>query len=173
MSLKAEPEDTRIPLATFTPAQILARKDAVKALTSLRRAAACQLHRWPSEKHICTTRTKIHLPRAYLGKEGEDVRAVHPGTDLNQFVFRHYDQLLSEVKEHWVNFVTVDNVSVRRHEFLGPDPRVAGFFFDVDGEIHVRWWDGFLKDQWMDRQKWIIRESDLVLNEKGDWVEDS
>ncbi len=43
-----------------------------------------------------------------------------------------------------------------RNEYLGPDPRVAGYWLDDDGEIHVKWWDGFLKDQWIDNEKWSI-----------------
>lgn len=51
---------------------------------------------------------------------------------------------------------------------MGPDPRVAGYFFDVDGEVHIRWWDGFLNDQWMDTQKWKI---DVTKDAEGTWVE--
>ena len=55
-----------------------------------------------------------------------------------------------------------------RHEYLGPDPRVAGYRFDVDGEVHVKWWDGFLQDLWMDKSKWRF---DVKMTEEGKWVE--
>ena len=55
-----------------------------------------------------------------------------------------------------------------RHEFLGPDPRVAGYHFDIDGEIHIKWWDSFLQVQWMDKGKWSF---DVEMNDDGQWVE--
>lgn len=55
-----------------------------------------------------------------------------------------------------------------RHEFLGPDPRVAGYTFDYDGEVHIKWWDGFLKDQWIENQKWTF---EFVRDANGDLVE--
>lgn len=54
-----------------------------------------------------------------------------------------------------------------RHEYLGPDPRVAGYRFDVDGEVHVKWWDSFLQDLWMDRGKWQF----ALRDDGGKWVE--
>lgn len=56
----------------------------------------------------------------------------------------------------------------RRHEYLGPDPRVAGYHLDVDGEVHIKWWDGFLQDQWMDRQKWRF---EVKVDDEGKWAE--
>ncbi len=55
-----------------------------------------------------------------------------------------------------------------RHEFLGPDPRVIGFYLDGAGDAHIRWWDGFLQDQWMDQEKWSFQ---VVLDDDGNWVE--
>jgi hypothetical protein len=56
-----------------------------------------------------------------------------------------------------------------RHEFLGPDPRVAGYEIDGTGNIFIRWWDGFLSDQWSGTQKWKL---EVVWDEEGQtWVE--
>ncbi|KAI0325784.1 hypothetical protein GY45DRAFT_1329805 [Cubamyces sp. BRFM 1775] len=55
-----------------------------------------------------------------------------------------------------------------RHEFLGPDPRVAGYWVDADGEYHIKWYDAFLKDHWVDNREW---EFDVRLNARGEWVE--
>ncbi|KAF9456717.1 hypothetical protein BDZ94DRAFT_1275010 [Collybia nuda] len=35
-------------------------------------------------------RVQIHLPRSYLTKDGEDVRTISMGEDINQFVHRYY-----------------------------------------------------------------------------------
>ena len=35
-----------------------------------------------------------------------------------------------------------------RAEFLGPDPKIAGFQVDSESVIHIRWWDTFLEQRW-------------------------
>lgn len=35
-----------------------------------------------------------------------------------------------------------------RAEFLGPDPKVAGFLVDSENVISIRWWDAFLEQRW-------------------------
>lgn len=54
-----------------------------------------------------------------------------------------------------------------RHEYLGPDPRVAGYSVDANGDIHIRWWDAFLKDQWMDSEKWTLN---VAMDASGKWI---
>ena len=54
-----------------------------------------------------------------------------------------------------------------RHEYLGPDPCVVGYFVDYNGDIHIMWWDSFLQDQWMDNQKWKF---DIEVDDQGEWV---
>ena len=61
-----------------------------------------------------------------------------------------------------------NKVWVPRHEYLGPDPRIAGYRFDHNGEVHIKWWDNFLQDQWMDKSKWKF---DVKMAEDGKWVE--
>ncbi|KAA1473600.1 hypothetical protein DENSPDRAFT_757803, partial [Dentipellis sp. KUC8613] len=151
-----------------------ARAAAAAALTTARRRGAWPVHRWPAEKRVLPAKARIHLPRTYMGEgaAGEDVRVVWPGTDLNVFVFRHYEELVDAARaaaEGWVNYVTADRVVARRHEYLGPDPRVAGYWYDVTGEIHIYWLDGFLGDQWVDKTKWSTMQ--VVMDEKGNWVE--
>ncbi|KZT20835.1 hypothetical protein NEOLEDRAFT_1158436 [Neolentinus lepideus HHB14362 ss-1] len=144
------------------------RKGAIDALTKIRRASAWQIHRWPLEKRIVEEKTRIHLPRSYLATDGEEERVVWPGEDLNQVVYEYYLESVNlKDGSDKVNFVARDGVTPRRHEYLGPDPRVAGYFFDFDGEIHIRWWDAFLQDQWMDKHKWKM---DVELDQSGEWV---
>ncbi|KAI6142734.1 hypothetical protein BKA82DRAFT_1000184 [Pisolithus tinctorius] len=141
---------------------------AAKSMSGLVRAFAWPIHRTPTERRICEYGTKIHLPRTYLATKGEDVRHVRRGTDINQFVHAHYmESPAGEEGKKWTNFVHADEVVARRHEYLGPDPRVAGYFFDKTGEIHIRWWDSFLKDQWMDRDKWMLG---VAMDPSGKWV---
>ena len=65
----------------------------------MRRVSAWQIHRWPLEKRLVNERTRVHLPRTYLAKDGIDVRVVRPGQDLNQFVHRYYFEQLGEKKD--------------------------------------------------------------------------
>ncbi|KAJ7723488.1 hypothetical protein DFH07DRAFT_1067193 [Mycena maculata] len=145
------------------------RGPSLNSLIAVKRARAWQLHLWPMDKFIVRNRAKLHLPRSYLSKDGEDVQTVYPGTDLNQFVHQYYIESIDPASVPWVNFVHADDVTARRHEFLGPDPRVAGYEMDGGGNVYIRWWDGFLSDQWSGTQKWKL---DVVWDEDTmAWVE--
>ncbi|KAH9896722.1 hypothetical protein C8Q73DRAFT_643096 [Cubamyces lactineus] len=146
-----------------------ARDAAKKELANHRRVTAWPVHRWPLEKRIVHERTRVHLPRTYRARHGSDVRAVWPGTDLNQFVHRYYSEGVGKrLREEWPNYVAGEAVLAKRHEYLGPDPRVAGYWVDADGEYHIKWYDAFLKDHWVDNREW---EFDVRLNARGEWVE--
>ncbi|KAG5650594.1 hypothetical protein H0H81_011712 [Sphagnurus paluster] len=132
------------------------KKGSLQTFTDLRRAFAWELARWPLAKHVVWERCRIHLPRSYLSRDGEDVLTVQPGTDLNNFVHQYYLEEVDAKENTWVNYVHSDKVVAKRHEFLGPSPRVAGYFVDVDGDIYIKWWDSFLSDQWMGSQKWQV-----------------
>jgi len=56
-----------------------------------------------------------------------------------------------------------------RHEFLGPDPRVVGYSFDYNGDVHVCWYDRYLDEQWVDGKKWTTLEVERGV--RGDWAE--
>ncbi|KAI0689163.1 hypothetical protein BC835DRAFT_272387 [Cytidiella melzeri] len=174
MVVKSEPEPTSLP--KLAPAKIdqEAQNKALKEIGDHRKAIAWQVHRWPLEKRVVQEKTRLHLPRSYLSKAGEDVKTLWPGDDLNQAVHNYYAQnLVGDEEEklkvrNCANFVTEDSLSRRRHEYLGPDPRVVGYRVDVDGELHVKWWDGFLQDMWMDNGKWTF---DVRQTDDGKWVE--
>ncbi|KAI0349783.1 hypothetical protein OH77DRAFT_1414415 [Trametes cingulata] len=177
---KSEPQDAVLPPAPApapAPApkpksapDAKARDAALKEISEYRRVTAWPIHRWPLEKRVVHARTRIHLPRTYRARHGSDVRTMYPGTDVNQFVHRHYAEGERERwrREGWPNFVAGEAILAKRHEYLGPDPRVAGYTVDADGEYHVKWYDAFLKDQWVDNQKWSF---DVRLDAAGNWVE--
>ncbi|KAI0646173.1 hypothetical protein C8Q79DRAFT_1118681 [Trametes meyenii] len=165
------------------------RDAALKEISEYRRVTAWSIHRWPLEKRIVHERTRVHLPRTYRARHGADVRTIYPDTDINQFVHAHYAEVVPAEREgvkteesgkgalkkapagaqgEWPNYVASEGVLARRHEFLGPDPRVAGFWVDAAGEYHVKWYDAFLGDQWIDDRKWSF---DVRPGARGDWVE--
>ncbi|KAI0674177.1 hypothetical protein C8Q78DRAFT_966556 [Trametes maxima] len=188
---KSEPQDVTLPPAPAatsppkpkptpkpTDTSAKTRDAALKEISEYRRVTAWSIHRWPLEKRIVPERTRVHLPRTYRARHGADVRTVYPDTDLNQFVHAHYAEERSRkgapkgraaaALGEWPNYVASEGVLARRHEFLGPDPRVAGFWVDAAGEYHVKWYDAFLGDQWIDDRKWSF---DVRPNARGDWVE--
>ncbi|KIJ42349.1 hypothetical protein M422DRAFT_254421, partial [Sphaerobolus stellatus SS14] len=91
-----------------------------------------------------------------------------PDEDLNRLVYNWYYEEFEDDKARGVNFVTTDDVKPRRHEYLGPDPRVAGYEIGNDGNIHIRWWDAFLENQWVGKENWKI---EMTLHDDGQWVE--
>ncbi|KAI0635027.1 hypothetical protein C8Q77DRAFT_1192842 [Trametes polyzona] len=146
-----------------------AREAALKEISGYRVVTAWSIHRWPLEKRIVHERARVYLPRTYRARHGTDVRTVWPGTDINQFVHKHYcEDKAKRAREEWPNYVAGEAILAKRHEYLGPDPRVAGYRIDADGDYHVKWYDAFLKDQWVDDQKW---DFDVRLNAQGKWVE--
>ena len=90
MSITPKPEPTDTPLPPKPAPDAKAKQAALKAHSEYRRAQAWAIARWPLEKRIVHQRARVHLPRTYLARNGSDVRVVYPGTDLNQFVHRHY-----------------------------------------------------------------------------------
>lgn len=115
---KAEPTETRVLRAAPQPSQIDSRELAKTrdAISKHRKAIAWQVHRWPLDKKIIDYRTEIHLPRSYCAADGEDVKTVWAGADLNQVVHQHYAELLGDktVLAHNSNFVTPDSITVKR-----------------------------------------------------------
>ena len=109
------PPPRTVPLKP-TPEQEKKRGDAIKSITEYRRAIAWEIHRWPLSKHIVEDRTRVHLPRGYIGRGGEDVRNVWDGTDLNQFVHNHYMELVdvTTLPESEANFVSEGNILARK-----------------------------------------------------------
>ncbi|OJT12367.1 hypothetical protein TRAPUB_11069 [Trametes pubescens] len=166
------------------------RADALKEISGVRRVTAWSIHRWPLEKRVVQERTRVHLPRTYRARHGVDVRTVFPEADLNQFVHGHYMEVMGaeregagarkagakgresekekRAREEWPNYVAGEAVLAKRHEFLGPDPRVSGYKLDANGDYHIKWYDAFLKDHWVDDQKW---DFDVRLDARGNWVE--
>ncbi|VDB92532.1 unnamed protein product [Peniophora sp. CBMAI 1063] len=150
------------------PVDEKARKEAARDLTKMRRLTAWSIHRWPVERRVVHQRTRVSLPRSYLAKDGVDFRVISAGSDLNQFVFRHYEELAEEKDREKVNYVTEARIQESRHEFLGPDPRVAGYSAEGDG-IRILWIDRFLDEKWVEGEKWELL--DVEMSDNGNWVE--
>ncbi|KAF8526659.1 hypothetical protein BU17DRAFT_82844 [Hysterangium stoloniferum] len=182
MGVKKEPVAAFIPVepvavipSLSTEEQEKARNDAIQRYTELRRAFAWSLHRVPLEKcpasaFLHRNKGKILLPRSYRAVDGHDTQLVRSDEDLNMVVYNWYEELVNTQKEKrkGVNYVTSDGILPKRHEYLGPDPRIAGYEIRQDGNIHIRWWDAFLQDPWLENDKWKI---DLICDADGQWVE--
>lgn len=116
VTFKHEPFEARLPLAMAKPAvDPKEHKKALEAISKHRKAIAWQIGRYPLEKRVAEERTKIHLPRSYLARHGEDVKTVWPGTDINQLVHAHYFELTEASVIETSNYVTPDNIDARRY----------------------------------------------------------
>lgn len=116
VTFKHEPVEARLPPAKSQPAvDPKEHKKALEAISKHRKAIAWQVGRYPLEKRVAEGRTKIHLPRSYLARHGEDVKAVWPGTDINQLVHAHYFELTEALVIENPNYVTPDNIDARRY----------------------------------------------------------
>ncbi|KAF8909062.1 hypothetical protein CPB85DRAFT_1435807 [Mucidula mucida] len=148
------------------PADHATQKKSAQDYTAQRRASAWPVNRWPLDRFFAPSRTRVHLPLSYLARDGLATKTVFPGEDVNHAVYRFYAEEAKGGKGR-VNYVHADSVDERRHEYLGPDPRVAGYYTDPQGELHVRWWDAFLGDQWMEEGKWTME----VAWDGNKWIE--
>lgn len=122
MVVKTEPKDTFMSTAAAPKPKVdnAAKGKALKEISDHRKAIAWQVHRWPLEKRLVQEKTRIHLPKSYLCKAGEDVKALWPGDDISQVVHHHYMHALSEDDQgklsarNCANFVEDDGVTKRR-----------------------------------------------------------
>jgi len=92
------------------------KKSSLQSFTDGRRANAWQLARWPLHKNMTWDRVQIYLPRSYLAKDGEDIRTISMGEDINQFVHRYYLESVDLKTNDWVNFVHTDKVIAKRYD---------------------------------------------------------
>ncbi len=124
MVIKSEPKPATIPKPAPPKVDKEAKGKATKEIGDHRKAIAWQVHRWPLEKRPVQEKTKLHLPRSYLSKAGEDVKILWPGEDLNQAVHNHYMQYLAGDEEeklearNCANFVAEDAITKRRYRSL-------------------------------------------------------
>lgn len=42
-----------------------------------------------------------------------------------------------------------------RHEYLGPNPRLASYRF-THSEMEIEWWEDYIKDTWIGTKKWEV-----------------
>ena len=116
-TLKTESVETVLSTTPKKPIKIdeKDRQAALKSIPEFRRAIAWEVHRRPLTKYIVDSRTRVHLPRGYIGRN-RTVRAVLAGTDLNQFVHNHYMELvdIATLPNNEANFVSDVNILAKR-----------------------------------------------------------
>ena len=124
MVVKTEPQVATIPKPAPPKMDKEAKGKATKEIGDHRKAIAWQIHRWPLEKRIVQEKTKLHLPRSYLAKAGEELKTLWPGEDLNQAVHNYYmEHLVGDEEEKLkakkcANFVAEDSITMRRYLYI-------------------------------------------------------
>jgi len=103
------------------------------------------------------------LPKNYLARDGIHRLRVRKGDDLNRIVHQFYDEFVDPKTYLGDNYVSKDGIDARRHEYLGPNPRIASYRFTLD-EIEIEWWEDYIKDTWIGSEKWEVKaEFDEVV----------
>ncbi|ETW81197.1 hypothetical protein HETIRDRAFT_169954 [Heterobasidion irregulare TC 32-1] len=131
------------------------RKVLKERLDELSTAFAWVIDKPPLERYPAPFSGTLHLPTNLHQSTGHATKLKFSlGDDLNMLIFEFYDaKVPSDYKG--TNFVSVEALSPRRHEYLGPAPKVVGFqFFEATGEAHIEWWDAYLKEKWVDAGFW-------------------
>ncbi|KAJ3717859.1 hypothetical protein C8R42DRAFT_676842 [Lentinula raphanica] len=79
------------------------------------------------------------------------------GQDLYAKAYYHYSQPPSDQeKRDFANYVSSDGISPRRHEYIGPAPRLSGFYLQGN-EAHILFYDSSLNLAWSASGTWSLR----------------
>jgi len=112
----------------------------------------------------------ILAPQNYSARHGIDRLKVRKGQDLNKVVHDHYHERVDSKAYPGENYVATDGIQSRRHEYMGPSPRLASYRFTGD-QIEIEWWDKYFDDTWVGTQKWKV-EAELDVQVEGWFVID-
>ncbi|KAJ3841166.1 hypothetical protein F5878DRAFT_610990 [Lentinula raphanica] len=79
------------------------------------------------------------------------------GQDLYTKAYYHYSQPPSDQeRKDFENYVSSDGISPRRHEYLGPAPRLSGFYLQGN-EAQILVFDTSLNLAWSANGTWSLR----------------
>ncbi|KAH6897962.1 hypothetical protein BKA70DRAFT_1198620 [Coprinopsis sp. MPI-PUGE-AT-0042] len=96
------------------------------------------------------------LPNDHLAKNGFSKVRFETGDNLNYIVHNFYQEKVPN-DYPGLNFVARPGICNKRHEYLGPSPRVAGYQLDkITKTGQVEWYDGSLKQMWVGNGRWTI-----------------
>ncbi|KAF9567144.1 hypothetical protein CPC08DRAFT_814348 [Agrocybe pediades] len=98
----------------------------------------------------------LELPRDHMAASGCDRIKFEPGTNLNAITFNYYNEAVdSRSYCRSQNYVSDGSIHPKRHEYLGPSPKVGGYRFAY-GTAQVLFWDDYLDSRWVGKRKWNI-----------------
>ncbi|KAF8965247.1 hypothetical protein BDZ97DRAFT_797886 [Flammula alnicola] len=127
------------------------------------RSMAWPLWRYPLSAYPAPRSGTLELPRNYLSPSGCDRLKFREGDNLNSLTYQYYDEVVDPVSYPGNNFVTDSAIQPKRHEYLGPSPKVAGYRF-TQGIAEVAFWDDHLKTTWIGKRRWDVElEFDPVV----------
>jgi len=115
---------------------------------------------WPLEKYPLTTHFAsgpgtLQLPRYYLSEADCDRLKFWKSDNLNSLTYEHYKAIVDLTTYSGSNFVTNDEVQPKRHEYLGPSPKVAGYCF-TQKVAEIAFWDDHLNTMWIGNCPWDV-----------------
>jgi len=131
------------------------RAELFKTTQLTQRLRAWPLERYPLSAYPAPCSGVLLLPRHYRSEFGCDQSKFREGDNLNLVTSRYYDERVDASSYSGNNFVTEGAIQPRRHEYLGPSPKVAGYRF-TQGQAEIAFWDDHLKTAWIGAHKWDV-----------------
>ncbi|KAI0635612.1 hypothetical protein C8Q77DRAFT_1098504 [Trametes polyzona] len=122
---------------------------------------AWELQKHPTELYPAPFAGKLYLPLKYMGSDRAHAIKFAEGEDLNFLVYNFYDAPPDPGFEAPM-YVTADasgrgNLLPKRHQFLGPAPRVTGYRFDAAARTaRIEWWDPYVGMLWIGSRTWAV-----------------
>ncbi|KAF8184715.1 hypothetical protein BJ912DRAFT_905488 [Pholiota molesta] len=140
------------------------RGEMLKSTQVALKSGAWALNRYPLTAYHALKPGVLELPRHYLSVFGCDKVKFRAGDNLHLLVYRHYDDLIVDPESYQgSNFVADVVIQPKRHEYLGPSPKVAGFRFTED-MAEIGFFDDYLLTTWIGKGNWDIElEFDAVV----------
>jgi len=87
------------------------------------------------------------------------------GDDLTYIVYNHYNTRVDPKTFPGVNYVSSHGILAKKREYLGPDPRVAGYRF-LRGKCNIEFWEAYLQNAWFCDTDWSV---DVEFDAEVQW----
>lgn len=135
------------------------------------KAEAWALEKPPSRKFIAPVSGTLLLPKNLNSTKGYENVRFKRGDDLNSITYQHYNTPVSKEGVMGVNYVQhispdgTGAIRPKRHEYLGPSPRVASYRFSRS-TCEIEFWESYLEQAWIGKTYWTVEEE---FDEEVQW----
>ncbi|PPQ85558.1 hypothetical protein CVT25_006728 [Psilocybe cyanescens] len=128
-------------------------------------SSAWTVERYPLSVSSAPSSGVLELPRNYLSTSGCDRIKFGEGANLAVLTYQYYDENVDSKSYSGTNYLAADGaIHPKRHEYLGPSPKIAGFRLSPQGVVETLFWDHHLETRWAGKRPWEVElEFDPVV----------